>query len=554
MKEQNMSNGVTESDFSKKEDRTRFFDRFGGEDFILKNYPAVHKAILDTPARKVKRKDASADFVEGDEGIAEHFTVQAPGLTNSFNSDMVSNLSSKTNHKSFYLVSDMFLKFEHSHPFTFLVGTLENENGRLLSSIASDSDDTVDMTARVQTPFQDLMYEDDMGYVSCGEYVSIDSDGCFSAVRSTRSAETIVHGKTSIVKNFIITDPIYNHQKQSGDIIMLYARDPTSEETNTWDYKEPNNAPKNDLVDTLLPLSGSIEVTDTYTIEGYSDGGFEIGLFYKGESKPWVTYNHSIKQYFTVSSDKKMITFDLDKDWNCSLDTKRYTDGPSAIVLLSASFSIYVRLVATGKLVPIPVAMMINSTSDTNITLFESEGTTVYIPCISIRWGCFGRNTMIRMANGEEKMICNIVSGEQIKGIDGEILNIVNVLTGHEDVMIRIETIEGNDILLTASHPISTTRGVLKASDVRPNDTMMMESGIPEIVKFAHLCEYNDTVYSLVLNMEKSLLFANGFVAGDYGLQNNMPLQKSEPLVYTPEVNELVTQFKQLIRERGLID
>ncbi|MFA9464774.1 MAG: Hint domain-containing homing endonuclease [Velocimicrobium sp.] len=101
------------------------------------------------------------------------------------------------------------------------------------------------------------------------------------------------------------------------------------------------------------------------------------------------------------------------------------------------------------------ITLVINSTSNKDNVNFSVQGTTLYIPQISIRWGCFSKNTELLLADGTKKVICEIKTGDQLASNDGKLHEVVNIYTGYEKEIIRITDVLENHLYLTGTHPIN---------------------------------------------------------------------------------------------------
>ena len=170
----------------------------------------------------------------------------------------------------------------------------------------------------------------------------------------------------------------------------------------------------------------------------------------------------------------------------------------------------------------------------------------VYIvPSINIQQGCFAEGTKIRMADGSMRAIETFTGDhdENIKGPSGERL-VLGTSTGIEPFpMIRLKTSDGDDLLVTRTHPIATPKGVVMARDLKTGDRVRTEKGIVTLSSVSEE-KYSGKVYNLRLGDEKdagqkrNMLYANGILSGDSSMQNYYEKLDAEKLKKDPKYVE----------------
>lgn len=516
------------------------FERFGGEDLVQEKYPAVYKGILKGLGSLSANEDTSQ----------ESFDLDAPGFYR-VAIQKKEGVSGKEDEIVSYLTSNATGKFTKGMEYVFMTGTLKNDKGEIEDTFAREYNATSeymvsDISEDLSAYMQDILKMNDVKYHSEGKCYTVDAEGKVYFLPQQKSEATVVDGGESIVKKLTVTDPAHKNKEPSDKIIVLYGREPKDEETKTWDYKYEEVVAENEEVDTYLKLSGIIEMKDNYIVNGYANAGFKIKLYYLGNDEPTATYNYSqetVGGFFHVLEDGKKCTFGFNENWNCKLSTKDYN--ASCLQMLKASFYIAVTNTKTKVTELIPIA--INSTTDPSKPLFEAEGTAVYVPQISLRWGCFHKDTRILMQDGTKKAVSEICIGDMVMLVNGKSSKVKGCYRGEEDNLVCLETKEGLEIMLTKSHPVLCGNGRKRAKDVRPGDLVVTEGGGKQEIKFAYEIPYGDTVYSLELE-ESGDLIANGIAAGDFTVQNSMPQQKrKEPR--TEEVQEVIDELRQMLRD-----
>lgn len=523
------------------QDINALFKKLGGKEFLQEKYPAVYEGLLKGWQKRQKNGGTDDAFVVACPGIIMEKTT----ARQSANGDTEENC---------FLVSNAFGKFSEGMTYVCVTGELQDENGIVYDSIAveyeEDESPVTDTEDRLRAYFPDIAQMNDVVYRSHGECYASDGDGNIYHYIGGDTQGVLVEGGVNIVKEFTIKDPKYRDEKKdNGDIIVLYAREPGDSETNTWDYKFPNNQAQKKKVKTMLNFQGSITVKEDYEILGFADAGDLLALYYMGLNEPNATYNcatGSVGQFFTISSDKRTCTFNYDKDWHCDLDISTYTS--SCVQKLYGNFHLYIK---DKNGIRRTVNFIVQSTTQSGQTYFTSEGEVVYLPLIAIRWGCFHKQTRIRMADGSEKPVCEIVKGDMVLTGDGQPQRVKLVHSGPEEELVCLQTEDGMELLVTAGHPVRTTEGVLRAENIRPQSELVAFDGRGHAVKYAFVCPYDDIVYNLELDESKEVI-ANGILSGDYIMQNSMPVAKNK-LPCTEEGAEAARQLKLLMRELGII-
>lgn len=525
------------------------FEKLGGKQFLQEKYPAVYEGLLK--GREKQRENGGADDV---------FVVACPGI---FSEKTTARQSAEGNtEKTWALVSDVFGKFPEGMTYVCITGVLKDDYGIVYDTLAveyrENENPVINTENSLQVDFSDITQMNNVIYSSEGECYASDGTGIVYHYTGGDTQGILVVGGEEIVEEFTITDPVYRdkNNKTDGDIIVLYAREPGASEQSTWDYKFPENQAKNNKVKTMLNFAGTITVKDEYTILGFSETDAPLVLYYDALHEPNAEYTPptgSVREFFKKDTDQTWV-FDYgnrNADWNCDLDLSAYS--VSCIQHLYATFSLDVLIPEEGDTSSVTrVTFFVRSTGNKgNQAYFTSDGPRVIIPEISIRWGCFHKNTLIRMADGSEKPICEVVIGDMVQTGDGEPQQVKQVYSGNEKELICLQTEDGMELLVTAGHPVCTAEGVIRAENIHPQSELVALDGSRHAVKFAFICPYDDKVYNLELDDSKALI-ANGILAGDFLMQNSMPAAKNNR-VCTEQGVETARQLRLLMRELGKI-
>lgn len=149
------------------------------------------------------------------------------------------------------------------------------------------------------------------------------------------------------------------------------------------------------------------------------------------------------------------------------------------------------------------------------------------IPPLYIMYGCLAEDTLIQMADGRSKKICDIHIGEAVMGLDSKAWTVSNTWSGREETMLCVETEHGT-LKLTNNHPLVTKEGIKTAKELSDEDFVLSSNG--EYLRIFNLYEesYAGKVYNLDLKREgeyspnQHLMIAGGLAVGDNVLQNHM--------------------------------
>lgn len=148
------------------------------------------------------------------------------------------------------------------------------------------------------------------------------------------------------------------------------------------------------------------------------------------------------------------------------------------------------------------------------------ESGSIEIEPIQIRWGCLAAGTPVKMGDGSEKKIEEILPGDRVLTTDGGTAKVRDVVTGREDLLFRLRTQSGHSLLMTGSHPVKTGRGWVRADALTAADVITTEAGE------SHVCElYSEENPTIVYNLAlepSAAIFCGGIAAGDYAMQNGM--------------------------------
>jgi hypothetical protein len=379
------------------------------------------------------------------------------------------------------------------------------------------------------------------------------------------------------IANIKVTDPApqNDQHRASNEIVMLYGRTNQQDIFKDADYKEGDflsNTFANGKVHLLIPLSG--EVVFDYNVhpqELYKPTASEA------LSRSEATYNYKKQKFYYrkdvddsvlyaelkkcfqqdeyVENRQTAVKFDIKipdtgrSAWDWHVDVEGLANGDPKTVFLKGCFT-YQSINQLG--IKVRDQITIESVTRDNLKKLGAEyytydaakaRNTLYIPPITIYWGCFGKDVEILMADRTKKRALDIRIGDRLLGHGDEVLTVDNVCTGYDTAIYTIGTRKGGRIQVSGGHPMLCKDKSVRASQLRPGDPLTLaEGGFDEVTDIA-VVDYNDTVYNFTFEgVDKGVyLVANGFYAGDLRMQNeNAPCKEK---VYTPEEKMLIAEM-----------
>lgn len=390
-----------------------------------------------------------------------------------------------------------------------------------------------------------------------------------------RSQEEVV-GRLYTVANISIDHPAPHTTPHivSNEIMMLYGRMNQQEIFKDADYKggdyEKNafDSTQN-KVHLLLPFAGSVIMSPGAKAvglhnpqEGEALTRMQATYDYKGqEFKYWKgaatdkELYERLKECFKYDAKDNKLLFDVrleDKndanrswlDWH--QDVSGVANGDPKTIMFRGMFAFD----AINQLdIQTTELISVKSVTEDDLRRLKRQyytyvegSNTLYIPPITVYWGCFGRDVSIRLASGEEKCASDIQVKEILCGENGKWLTVSDILTGTDATIMQILTKKGNEIKVTGGHHMRTGKERIRASRIKKGDLLDLADGTVDEVVSVREIDYHDTVYNFLFEGEDSgnFVIANGFYSGDLRMQN----EKDEIQEY-----ELTDDDQQFIAE-----
>jgi len=169
-------------------------------------------------------------------------------------------------------------------------------------------------------------------------------------------------------------------------------------------------------------------------------------------------------------------------------------------------------------------------------------------------YSCLAEDTLIDMADGSQRAIAEINKGDLVLGASAkspqatEAMVVTDVSVGVEVIpMVRIRTADGQDVLMTETHPVVTAnKGIVWAKDLLPGDRLLNAAG-STLISAVSREAYDKGVYNLELaplpdsTLEPGVelaMFANGLLVGDLAMQDDYNYRTNSQLETTEQVLE----------------
>lgn len=307
-----------------------------------------------------------------------------------------------------------------------------------------------------------------------------------------------------------VTGPVHSKTEKGSPIVVSYGRDAQAGEITDYSFPQISRDQFH------IPCTGSAAFLDPrMQYQGVLEPGASASasqLILVRDGGGVLTYQGEFASHVTKTGTGFAWDFS-DARWK-----------NQAGFLWSANFEVrmFLTLQYITNLQPQGGILTVNSTEDV-------EDDKEKIDKLAIYWGCLGKDVKVRMADGSEKCIAKIRTGDKVAST-GDALEVADVITGEESAgMWRLYTKRGKGVLATSQHPVLTADGIKIVKELKPEeDSIVMEDGSRELlteIRVEEICTY--PIYNLVLcrvggediPAEESFLFADGMTVGDNNMQ-----------------------------------
>lgn len=504
-------------------------NRLGGEKLIRQKYPELYKIMLYTRENALKAAAMpKAATVSGDD-----YTY---GLIDSM------KLRTVNFHPQATLYSASSIELIKPAPAVAIVCEVTDvTSGKTVDGFSVFDNDTGMLTHSIERQASELIRKDSYDFRVDSTLTKIDYDDegkpIFTSVTESSEKYSVIN-EQSMVKEITVIDPMPVKHPNAEKTIIFY----NNRTGSGCDYYYNNVRADDKTVDTYIPFHGTVEF-DSYFRPLYVDyqhSGFVLQIETKnnGVAQFNTAHMNEVKWTFDASNPSKM-EWQFPINWYDSLQRNNYGS--------ATDVDFYCRLPVVLDRFPTPVNIVISSRDP-----YHPDATFKKINQLEIQWGCFAKDTRIKMADGSLKQIQNINKGDRVKTENGDAA-VTEIISGTERNMIAIGTSKGNRIMVTKDHPMLTESGWKTAEELNAADILMMEYG-KDTIEELYPKEYNDKIFSIRIDTQEAII-AEGFYTGDFNRQN-MPKDKTEAVKASPkegfqqEYADLITSMGKRMEEQ----
>lgn len=543
---------VLELNLKKQEHVEAFFEDFGGAQAAKEKYPALYKAVLNT---QKKMMSSSNKEESPDDAKSIGFNMGAIRIEGNPKKSLRSNFGAQPEP---YIACDSSGTVKNAAMIMVTSEMIDTTQGVMIDSDSSYIKYS-DLVSTLACKVAEVGSFNDHEILVTSKYYYVYPDNTCGSSNVKTANYTLVNGEKSITE-FVVDNPKIKSENVTNKYInIVYDRTPKNGEKADYSYDAPEIEIIGNKVKTILPISGYFKVASFLEPKGFSSV-VGLKLVYKEETVVNYSYNNldELNNYFRYTKDPVTncyrVDFNFNKDWRAYLDKSRYYDGTyitDTQLRWSFRYEFY-RLDDNGQRmkddkgdeIVIELGLCINSeaTPPSEGEYNKSKNNKVVIPYIYIQWGCFHKDTLIKMADGSTKRISEIQIGDSVMTNDKRSVVVTESYKGNEETLICIVTETGRTLKVTANHPLLTEHGKMKACNLVVSSKVYTESGLEKIEDISNVA-YKDLVYNL--DCAGALLIANGIIAGDFICQNEAE-SKKHMVSYSKETLEIMEDLKKM--------
>ncbi|MDR1904417.1 MAG: hypothetical protein LBQ88_19300 [Treponema sp.] len=312
-----------------------------------------------------------------------------------------------------------------------------------------------------------------------------------------------------VVASSVVNDPRHIKTGSTDPIKVTYARLATDAD---YCYPEGRTC---DNQKVYLDGSGSVKLKQGVSFASATN---DYMLLMQNDEKGAIFYNGSWDGCFQKTDDG--FSWKLEADWKNVIPNSAIAGYRSYAYILNINFK-----TSDGETYSYTVSSVDVKDPNPNYNLISD---------ILLQWGCFAKGTLITMAEGGKKVIEEITEGEFVKTSGGG-ARVKACAKGDETKVYVLVTDKGETLELTKGHPVLTDCGPKDVDQLTGEERLVMEDGSFGHIYYLYTRDYSGKVYNISLEGEEHIVYANGFAAGDYVLQNAAKPAKESSKV-TPEV------------------
>jgi hypothetical protein len=515
-------------------------ERFGGEDYLKKNFPCILQVIYNT--REWHNSKGNELQNENEEGYVDTFRIIE--LPTPVINDTKSEI--KTD-----VYANSFMSMVKIHPYLCMSSDISDPiHGKIFGGYAAYVDTAAKFSKNLTINSSYLNYCKEPTVKTTTNFQAYDKvDGKdVITVDTSKDYEIDIMDFNKIVTNILVNAPC--PKTDSATYIRVVYNGRTDDDA-AYNFKKATDRYISDTryVTVYYPFSIKIILDELFEFNPQApvnfDSTFNLSIASDVILGGEVHFNTALSSRIVATVQDNVLTFDF--PYSSDTDYNYWgVEMPLTAKQAEGYFDFHLNFVANYRIKgsgTYTKTSIIISSED----LPESDNYK-HIKKSRILWGCLGKNTLIKTENGY-KIISEIKTGEKIFTDKGYIA-LKNMVTGIEEKIIAVGVSEEKTLLITKNHPILTDRGVIPAIDLAATDKLKLEDGTFKDIYYLEVLEYNDKVYSPELE-ESALISADGIMVGDYLTPVSEVNETSvEPQSLEPELVEELKRWVTLKNEQ----
>lgn len=550
-------------DFSKADDQAYLLDEFGGEDHMKEKFPTIYESFC-----RARQAHIQIGVNAQDECSGTLDQLQLENLRQGTDTTQYATLSAAIT----FAFIDSTKTVASEEPASGWVGlsivaTVKEVGSQQIlvrsSKVVREANSYAGKVSTEPFPHDELVNK---RYLTTVDITGQDPAG--NLKKKVLQVETQI-GETEEfnIQNISVEDPApkTSSHKDSQKIMMLYGRINEQGIFQDADYKGDdyyNNTFNGNKVHLLIPIKGVITYAcgvepqglyyseseaftrseATYDYKGqkfiYRGDSLDKGYLYDAELYEKLKGCFEIGKYEPGIPAKVAFDIKISESGRSSLDwhtdVEGEANGEPKEIMLVAKFSYEIKDTIGSQAVDM---ITIRSLHKEDLPVigreyykFKRGSNTIYIPPITVYWGCLGKDTKVQLNGGKEKCAKDIRIGDKICCYDGRALKVKDIVHGKDCTIYHIKTENGASIMASGGHPIMCEGNSRRVCKLQVGDCLDLVSGGQDKIVEIEQIPYDDMVYCFAFEdtEEGVYMAADGFWVGDLLLQNTKINRKKE--------------------------
>lgn len=547
-------------DYSDPADAALVLERLGGESLLREEYPGLYAAFLRTKEAHTQKRQ--------EDGAEEEDAMTAGAYTEDLyfqSADPVKRGNDDTGVISGSLYGKTWAQANGTWTNAVICGETRDETENVALDVYSQLFQGSYYERTMKHTFVEQKFLRDKQISNHIEFHAVRPDGMMESGESSSSLY-LLHGDSAMVLYLSVEHP--KSHNGNNPIIMLYDRPADAGESVDYDYKDNKKLPDpSHAVNTLMPVKVQITFnsqlqplefdkelsTSPPTLLYKGEGVVRYFNLQKHESDYEERLNTLAKSFSVSENDPQVAIMDFGPDWKKLLDISKYTTENKGTIYLNFGFRVKCNLNGVKTSIPVLVKSVDAKEMEGKEYYQSWDSNEVAVPPIKIKWGCFARDTMFRMADGSLRRGDSIHPQDRMMSADGRPVQVLDVYRGDEDYLYILCTQSGKKLRLSKGHPVVTASGIRRVEHLRPGDQVLDEDGRLDAVRYLYEAEYGDEIcnFEFIDRPDGEVVLANGIQAGDFNLQNrSLDVPKSEPPV-SQEAKDAAADLERLMLGRN---